>query len=57
MSLVGLFVAAFGLALVVAGLVLIGVPDEFVGAVLAVCGLAALAAGVIVDWTDNGQPS
>jgi membrane-bound ClpP family serine protease len=54
--LVGLAVALLGLGLVVAGMILIGVPEEFVGGVIAVCGIALIAAGVIVDW-DHGKPA
>jgi hypothetical protein len=37
-------------------MILIGVPEEFVGGVIAVCGIALIAAGVIVDW-DHGKPA
>jgi hypothetical protein len=57
MRLVGLAVAAVGLALVVLGMWLIGVPSEFIGGVLAVCGLGLMAAGVLVDWNPDAKPS
>lgn len=55
--LVGLLVAAMGLALLVAGMLLIGVPTPLVGALVAVCGLAVMVVGVTVNWDDDAKPA
>lgn len=57
MRLTGLLIAAVGLALLVAGMLLIGVPTPLVGALIAVCGLAVMVAGVTVDWDDDAKPA
>lgn len=57
MKLTGLLIAGVGLALLVAGMLLIGVPTPIVGALIAVCGLAVIVVGVTVNWDDDAKPA